>query len=159
MIWKKKEIFYEFENSDNKNSEPIATSNNRETQKKYPDGIAVIIRDSILNATIQERLSRKGHVVKVHNFRGVTVDDMKHHVIPLLHKEPSFVIIHAGTNDALYLTSRKILRNILTLKSFITDNLPNCKVVISTLTLRTDDGKASSKPTYQPSSSARYRHY
>ena len=68
---------------------------------------------------------------------------MKHHVIPLLRKKPSFVIIHAGTNDAPYLTSRKILDNLLTLKSLITDNLPNCKVVISTPTLRTDDRKAA----------------
>ena len=85
----------------------------------------------------------KGRVVKVHNFRGGTVDDMKHHFIPLLRNEPSFVIIHAGTNDAPYLTSRKILDNVLTLKSFITDNLPNCEVIISTPTLRTDDGKAA----------------
>ena len=66
---------------------------------------------------------------------------MKHHVIPLLRKEPSFVIIHAETNDAPYLTSQKTLDNLLTFKSFTTDNLPNCKVVISTPTLRTDDGK------------------
>ena len=65
---------------------------------------------------------------------------MKHHVIPLTRKEPSIVIIHAGTNDAPYLTSRKILDNLLTLKSFITDNLPNCKV-ISKPTVRTDDRK------------------
>ena len=83
-------------------------------------------------------MSRKGRVVKVRNFRDATVDDMKDHVIPLLRKEPSFVIIHAGTSDAPYLTSRKILDNLLTLKSFATDNLPNCKVVIST-----DDGKAA----------------
>ena len=68
---------------------------------------------------------------------------MKHHVIPLLPKEPSFVIIHAGTNDAPYLSSRKILDNLLVLESFITDNLSNCKVVISTPTLCTDDGKAT----------------
>ena len=59
------------------------------------------------------------------------------------HQEPSSVIIHAGTNEAPCLTSRKILDNLLTLKSFITDNLPNCKVVISTPTLRTDVGNAS----------------
>ena len=82
-------------------------------------------------------------MVKVHSFRGAAVDDMKHHVIPLLRKEPSFVIVHAGTNDAPYLTSRKVLDNLLTLKSLITDNLPNCKVVISTPTLRTDDGQAA----------------
>ena len=112
-------------------------------QGKYSDGTAVIIENSSLNGITQERSSRKGRVVKVNYFRGATVDDMKHHVIPLLRKEPSFVIIHAGTNDAPYLTSRKILDNLLTLKSFITDNLPNCKVIISTLTLRSDDGKAA----------------
>ena len=142
MIREKKEKFYEFKNSDNKNSEPIA-NNNGETQGKYPDGTAVITGDSILNGIIQERLSRKGRFVKVHNFRGATFDDMKHHIIPLLRKEPGSVIIHAGTNDAPYLTSRKILDNLLTLKSFITDNLPNCKVVISRPTLCTEDGKAA----------------
>ena len=103
VIREKKEKFYELKNSDNKNSEPVATNNKRETQGKYPDGTAIIIGDSILNGIIQERLSRKGRVVKVHNFRGATVDDMKPHVILLLFKEPSFIIIHAGTNDAPYL--------------------------------------------------------
>ena len=129
VIREKKEKFYEFKNSDDKNSEPIATNNKGETQGKYPDGTAVIIGDPILNGIIQERLTRKGRAVKVHNFRGATADDMKHHVIPLLREEPSFIIIHTGTNDAPYLTSRKILDNFLMLKSFITNNLPNCKVV------------------------------
>ena len=119
VLREKKEKFYEFKNSDNKNCEPIATNNNRETQGKYPDGITVIIGYSILNGIIQERLSRKGRIVKVHNFRGATVDDMKYHVIPLLRKETSFIIIHAGTNDAPYLTSWKILDNLLMLKCFI----------------------------------------
>ena len=143
VIREKKEKFYELKNSVNKNSEPIATNNKEETQGKYPDGITIIIGDSILNGIIQEGLSRKGRVVKVHAFRGATVDDMKHHVIPLLRKEPSFIIIYAGKNDAPYLTSRKILDNLITFKSFITDKLPNCKVVISTPTLGTNDGKAA----------------
>ena len=88
-------------------------------------------------------MSRKGRIVKVYNFRGATVDDIKHHVIPLLRKEPGFIIIHGGTKDAPYLTSQKILDNLLTLKSFITDNLRNCKVVISTPALRTDEQKGA----------------
>ena len=112
-------------------------------QGKYPEGKAVIIGDSILNGIIQEPLSREGRVVKVHNFRDATVDDMKRHVILLLRKEPSFVIFHAGTNDAPYLTSRKMLDSLLKLKTFITDNLPNRNGVISTPTLRTDDRKAA----------------
>ena len=127
VIWAKKEKFYELKNSDNKNSLPVATKNKGETQEKYPDGTAIIIGDSILNGIIQGRLSRKGRVVKVHNFWGATVDDMKHHVKHYFIKN---------------LASRKILDNLITLKSFITDKLPNCKVVISTPTLRTDDWKA-----------------
>ena len=78
VIWAKKEKFYELKNSDNKNSLPVATKNKGETQEKYPDGTAIIIGDSILNGVVQGRLSRKGRVVKVHNFWGATVDDMKH---------------------------------------------------------------------------------
>ena len=143
MIREKREKFYKFKNCDNKNSEPIATNNNGETQGNYPGSTAVIIGDSILNGIIQERLCRKERVAKVHNFRGAAVDDMKHHVIPLLRKEPVFIIIHTGTNDdAPYSTSRIILDNLLKLKSFITDSLPNCKVVISIRTLYTNDRKA-----------------
>ena len=68
VLRQKKEKLYEFKNSDNKNREPTATNNNGETQGKYPDDIAVIIGDSILNGIIQERLSRKGRIVKVRNF-------------------------------------------------------------------------------------------
>ena len=139
VIREKKETFYEFKNSGNKNSDPVATNSNTkigETQGKYPEGTAVIIGDSVLNEFIQERLSRKGRAVTVHNFQGATVDNMNR-------EEPSF-IIHAGSNDAPYSTSQKILDNLLTLKSCITDNLPKCKVVIPTPTLRTTDWKVAS---------------
>ena len=77
-IKKKKEKFFEFENSDNKNSEPLATANNPEKQGKHPDDPDVIIGDFILNGIIQRRLSRKGRVVDVHNFHGATGEDVKH---------------------------------------------------------------------------------
>ena len=40
---------------------------------------------------------------------------------------------------------RKILDNLLSLKSFITNNLPKCNIVISTPTLHTNNGKAVNK--------------
>ena len=73
----KLEKFYEFKNSNSKTSKRIVTNSNSKIQGKYPDGTAVIIEASILNGIIQERLSRKERVIKVHNFRGATVDDMK----------------------------------------------------------------------------------
>ena len=81
------------------------------------------------------------------NFQGATVDDMQHHVIPLIHTEPSFIIMHAGANDAPYSASRKTLDNFITSKSFITDNFPNCNVIVSTPTLSINDGKAALSQT------------
>ena len=52
VVREKKEKFFKLKNSDNKNSEPVATNNNGETQGKYPDGTAIIIGDSILNGII-----------------------------------------------------------------------------------------------------------
>ena len=72
VIREKKEKFCEFKNSSNKNSDPIATSNNGETQGIYPDGTESIIGDSFLNGITQERLSRKGPAKK-HNFREPTI--------------------------------------------------------------------------------------
>ena len=101
-VIREKEI-YKLKNSGNKNSDPKAPNNNTktgETQGEYLDGRAGIKEDSILNDIIQERLSRNEHVAKVHNFQGTTVDNMKYHVIALFRKEPSFIIIYPGTNDA-----------------------------------------------------------
>ena len=83
---RKKEKFYKFKSSDNKNSGPIAIINNGKMRGKYPDDTSVIIEDFVLNDIIHEWLSRKGRVVKVHRFRGATVVDMKDHTIPLLRK-------------------------------------------------------------------------
>ena len=115
----------------------------REKQGIYPDGTVVVIGDSILNGVMQERLSRKGRPVKVHNFRGASVDDLWFHVIPIIRKKPSYIIIHAGTVDACYSKSREILDKLLSLKSFITSKLPNCQVSLSTPTIRFDDGYPS----------------
>ena len=75
VIKEKKEKFYEFENSHNKNSETLATVSNPEMQGKHPDDTEVIIGDFILNGIIQRRLSRKGRV------NSATVKDVKYLVI------------------------------------------------------------------------------
>lgn len=57
----KKERYYEFNNSGDTNSDPIATNNNTKTgeaHRKYQDGTAGIIEYSIVNSATQESLSR-----------------------------------------------------------------------------------------------------
>ena len=68
---------------------------------------------------------------------------MNQHIIPLLQKKPSYIIDDAGTNDAYHLTSREILNKLLKFKSLIQEKLPDCKVFISTPTLRSGNGKAT----------------
>ena len=50
--------------------------------------------------------------------------------------------MHIGTNDTLDNTSREILDKILKLKTYIQE-LPKCKITISTPIKRHDHGKAS----------------
>ena len=68
---------------------------------------------------------------------------MNHHIILLLQKRPSHIIVHAGTNDTYHSTSREILNKLLNFKSLIQEKLTDCKVFISTPALRSDSGKAT----------------
>ena len=81
-------------------------------------------------------------MVKVQNFPGANVEDMRHNLMPLIRKKPSHFIIHAGTNDAKKFTSREILDQLLNLKKNVSEQIPGCKIIISTSTVRSDDGKA-----------------
>ena len=90
---------------------------------------------------MEEKLCGKGRSVKVRHFLGSTVDDMNYHIVPILRKKPSHLIIHVGTNDAPSPTSREILNKLLNLKSITKDINPDCDVWLSTPTMRTDRGK------------------
>ena len=98
--------------------------------------------DSISNGVIERNLSND-RSVKVRKFPGATVDDLRHHALPIIRKQPKYLIIHAGTNDAVKFTSRDILNNLRQLKSFIQEKLPNAEIIVSRPTLRSDNGKVA----------------
>ena len=131
---KKKEEFYASKKSDSKDNHTISS------QDLYPRNTIVIAGDSIINGVFEDRLRRKSHVVKVRNFPGANVEDMRYNLIPSK-KKPSHLIIHAGTNDAKKFTSREILDQLLNLKKIVSEQVPGCKLIISTPTVRSDDGK------------------
>ena len=108
----------------------------------YPPNTCVLMGDSILNGVIERNLSND-RSVKVRKFPGATVDDLRHHALPIIRKQPKYLIIHAGTNDAVKFTSRDILNKLLQLKSFIQEKLPDAEITISTPTLRSDNGKTA----------------
>ena len=67
-----------------------------------------------------------------------TVDDMNHHIVPVLRKKPSHLIIQVGTSDASSSTSREILNKLLNLKFIAKDFNPDCDIWLSTPTMQTD---------------------
>ena len=109
---------------------------------QWPIGTTVIVGDSILNGIVEEKLCGQGRLVKVKPFPGSTVDNLSHH-IPIIRKKLTNMIIHTGTNNAPSSTSCEIQDNLLKLKALVNQKLPQCKVWLSTSTLRTDNGKAT----------------
>ena len=108
----------------------------------YPPNTCVLMGDSMSNGVIERNLS-DNRSVKVRKFPGATFDDLRHHALPIIRKQPKYLIIHAGTNDAVKFTSRDILNKLLQLKSFIQEKLPDAEITISTPTLRSDNGKTA----------------
>ena len=96
--------------------------------------------DSILNSIVQEKLCGQGRPVKAKLCPGSTVDDLSRHINPIIRK-PTDMIIHIVINDARSSTSREIQDNLVKSKALLNEKLPQCKVWLSTPTLRTDNGK------------------
>ena len=100
---------------------------------------------SILNDIVGKTSCGQGHLVKFKIFPELTVDDLSHHIIPIIQKKSTNMIIHIGTKEAPSSMSKEgeIQDNSLKLKSLANEKLPQRKVWLSTPTLRTDNGKAT----------------
>ena len=61
----------------------------------------------------------------------------------MIKNKPDYLIFHVGTNDATTNSSRKIVDDLLMLKTNISKQLPNCRIVLSKPTIRHDHGKAN----------------
>ena len=80
--------------------------------------------------------------MKVRQFPGATITDMYDHLKPILKRHPEFLILHIGTNDTSKYTPNEIADKVLALKRFVVvSQNKECKVIISTLTMRVDSSK------------------
>ena len=70
-----------------------------EKPDNYPSNTCALMGDSILNDVIERNLLND-RSVKVRKFPGATVDDLRHHALPIIGKPPKSWNIHAGTKDA-----------------------------------------------------------
>ena len=88
----------------------------------YPPNTCVLMGDSMSNGVIERNLS-DNRSVKVRKFPGATFDDLRHHALPIIRKQPKYLIIHAETNDAVKFTSRDIVNKLLQLKFFFSGKI------------------------------------
>lgn len=113
-----------------------------QTSFPWPKNTVLVASDSIFNNVEEHRLSKK-YNVKVRAFSGATVTDMFDYITPLLRKKPDIILLHVGTNDTSFSSADEILKNIEHLTHYIRNNLPSTKVIVSTPTIRSDNGKAN----------------
>ena len=110
--------------------------------RQWKRGTTLIVGDSVL-AGIEQKCISGNRNIKVRIFPGATTHDMFNYPKPLLKKNPDSIILHIGTNNSVHETSRDILNGILSLKDFIEKLRPKCKVIVSNIIYRSDNGKAS----------------
>ena len=94
----------------------------------------VIVADSMINGSCKKRLSKKHGNVKAFYFSGARIEDINHYIIPIIKKQPDYLIPHVGTNNVASLVtnaSKNIADNLLMLKSNISKQLPICRIVLS----------------------------
>ena len=110
-------------------------------KKKWPSNTILVTGDSILNNIEENRLSKKFNV-KVRSFPGADICDMYDYITPLLRKEPAYIILHIGSNDAVNRSSDEIVKRVFRLKDHIESILPYVKVYLSSPIPRYDNVKA-----------------
>ena len=81
--------------------------------------------------------------LKVRLFPGAKTEDMFQYLVPLLEKIPDYVILHAGTNDAMNYETSTTVKKILQVKESIKLRVPNCKVIIFRPIKKHDNDNAS----------------
>ena len=74
---------------------------------------------------------------------GGKIYDIERNLTELLSKDLKLIIFHIGTNHSTTESHDVILQKIISLKEKIQFMLPNCKIVISNLIVRTDNSSAN----------------
>ena len=116
------------------NSDPKETFNKKSV---------LIVGDSMLNGVEENRICGKNFDASIKYFSGAKKCDIADKTDEIVKKKPDCVILHVGTNNAPDMASNEILDELLSLKHRLEKECPSTKVIISSLTTRTDNGKAA----------------
>ena len=122
----------------------IKTKETISVNEKSTGKYVIVVGDSMMNGIKEKGVSKDGNKVKVKYFSGAVIDDVRNNNLKeIIDCKPDVIILYLGTNDAPNKPSNAIIDNLLSLKNSIEKALPNCKVILSSLTPRVDNGKAN----------------
>ena len=102
--------------------------------RQWKKGTTLTVGDLTL-ARNEEKRTFGNRSVKIRIFPTAKTHDMYDYLKPLLEKSPDNIILYVGTNNSVNET--------LSLKNSIENLCPTCKVTVSNLVYRSDNGKAS----------------
>ena len=97
----------------------------------------------MVNGIDEKQLSKKHGNVNIFHLSGARIEDINQHIIPIIKKQPDYLILHVGANDATTNTSKQIVCEMLILKSNTSKQLPSCRTELSNPIIRHDNGKAN----------------
>ena len=107
----------------------------------WPKNTTLITGSSIISGIDENRLRK--YKAKVRSFPGARIDDMYDYLNPLLKKNPTNIILHIGSNDAVNKTADEISIEIENLKHHIEEILPNVRAFLSRPVVRFDNDQAN----------------
>ena len=111
------------------------------TEKKKP--MALIIGDSILNGIHESAIKLQNKTVSIKPYSGATSEDICDYIKPEVRKCPETLLIHVGTNDLS--RNIKTVDNLKKIKDYVTSKSNNTKIIVSTITTRSDDPNLQGK--------------
>ena len=117
--------------------------NDRDNQCCWPSGTCTIVEDSMINGIDEKRLSQKFGNIKVFHFSGARIEDLNLYIVPIIKNKPDYLILHVGKNDATRNSSRKIVDDLLMLRTNISKQFPNYRIVLSKPTIQHYHGKTN----------------
>ena len=90
---------------------------------------------------LKSEILSKTRKIKVRSFPRAAVKDFSHFIKPLLKNNPTYVILHCGTNNLRSDTPEQIEEKLKKIETEIKNICPSTKVIISSLTCRFDSEK------------------
>ena len=127
-------------NRDKTNEQPKDTHNkitnsdinDRDNQRCWPSGTCAVVGDSMINEIDEKRLSQKFGNINVFHFSGTRIEDLNHYIVPIIKNKLDYLILHVGTNDPTTNSSKKIVDDLLMLRTNISKQLLNWNRSIKT---------------------------